>query len=82
MGEERNISGRLNGSAALAIGDAELLEAMVEGASEGLGLALGDSVILQANRAAVGMMGDDHPGSSAGASMTCSSRLPSSVVYQ
>jgi len=59
MSEERNISGRLNGSSRDWLsGDPELLEAMVEGASEGLVLLSADSVILQANRAAVGMIGD------------------------
>ncbi len=69
MGEERNVSGRLSGSDRTGpngsprgwlSGDAELLEAMVEGASEGLVLLSADSLILQANRAAAGMIGDDH----------------------
>jgi transcriptional regulator with PAS, ATPase and Fis domain len=38
----------------------QLLEAMVEGASEGLVLLSADGVVLHANRAAVGMIGVDH----------------------
>jgi PAS domain S-box-containing protein len=40
-------------------GDAELLEAMVEGASEGLVLLTSDGLILRANRSAAEMIGQD-----------------------
>ena len=40
--------------------DALLLEAMVDGASEGLALLCADSRVLHANRAAVEMIGGDH----------------------
>jgi transcriptional regulator with PAS, ATPase and Fis domain len=40
--------------------DAQLFEAMVQGASEGLVLLSADSLVLHANRAAVEMIGGDH----------------------
>jgi transcriptional regulator with PAS, ATPase and Fis domain len=52
-GSHRSSHGRLPDNA-------QLFEAMVEGASEGLVLLSADSLILHANRAAVGMFGRDH----------------------
>src|SRR5262245_1314535 len=64
MTHELNISGSPIGSQPVSPGrpstDAQLLEAMVEGASEGLVLLSADSLVLHANRAAVGMIGADH----------------------
>src|SRR5215471_20518450 len=64
MTHELNISGSPIGSHPISSGrpstDAQLLEAMVEGASEGLVLLSADSLVLHANRAAVGMIGGDH----------------------
>ena len=68
MGEVLNVSGKVNGfdrserpwsSRGGLSGDAELLEAMVEGASEGLVLLCSDGLILRANRAASQFIGHD-----------------------
>ena len=69
MAHDLGISGRPNvpdpiGSHRASPGrssdDAQLFEAMVEGASEGLVLLSAESLVLHANRAAVGMIGGDH----------------------
>src|SRR5262245_21781050 len=64
MTHELGISGRPIDSHSASPGrpstDAQLLEAMVEGASEGLVLLSADGIVLHANRAAVGMLGADH----------------------
>jgi len=69
MTHELSISGRRSVSGPIAShrastgpssGDAQLFEAMIEGASEGLVLLSADSLVLHANRAAVGMIGGDH----------------------
>jgi len=66
MGELLDISGKLNGfdrpeqpwsSRGGLSDDAELLEAMVDGASEGLVLLCSDGLILRANRAAFQFIG-------------------------
>jgi PAS domain S-box-containing protein len=68
MGTLPNISGTSHGvdqigqpcsSCRELASDAELLEAMVEGASEGLVLLTSDGLILQANRSAAEMIGQD-----------------------
>jgi transcriptional regulator with PAS, ATPase and Fis domain len=55
-----DISGSHRSSPGRQSSDAQLLEAMVEGATEGLILLSADSLVLQANRAAVGMIAGDH----------------------
>jgi transcriptional regulator with PAS, ATPase and Fis domain len=60
MTHELDISGTHRSSPGLQSSDAQLLEAMVEGATEGLILISADGLVLQANRAAVGMIGRDH----------------------
>jgi len=68
MEELRNVSGELNENGRTGLTrsprngnwvDAPLLEAMVEGASEGLVLLSADGLILRANRAAVEMVGHE-----------------------
>ncbi|HWO91770.1 MAG TPA: PAS domain-containing protein, partial [Methylomirabilota bacterium] len=68
MGELLDISGKLNSferpeqpwsSRGGLSGDAELLEAMVDGASEGLVLLSAGGLILRANRAAFQFIGHD-----------------------
>src|SRR5262245_45224327 len=53
-------SGNRHSSPGRPSSDAQLLEAMVEGASEGLVLLSAESLVLHANRATVGMIGADH----------------------
>jgi transcriptional regulator with PAS, ATPase and Fis domain len=60
MTHELDISGSHRSSPGRQSSDAQLLEAMVEGATEGLILLSADSLVLHANRAAVGMIGGDH----------------------
>ena len=64
MTHELGISGSPNESHRASPGrssiDAQLLEAMVEGASEGLVLLSANGLVLHANRAAVAMIGGDH----------------------
>jgi len=62
MPKNPNIADRIenhSSSPDLPSGDARLLDVMVEGASEGLVLLSADSLVLHANRAAVGVIGGD-----------------------
>src|SRR5262249_32984034 len=60
MTHELDISGSHRSTPGRQSIDVELLEAMVEGATEGLILLSADSLVLLANRAAVRVIGDNH----------------------